>query len=298
MGKVKELQKLQQRFYYYKQQVEDYRGMLNKPDQIMAKTLRLLQNTKVFKDFFARNSQLSRLFMVPGSNGTIDPGNLSGLQTISALQNALQQRFGISGAALQSQIQAPAPSVQQLVNMLQDKLSIKSSGEPGELPNFKPNPMKNRSMWQRIEFGGNIQAQRAGVFPATMDFAATAAYQLSKKNSFGVAVAYKLGLGEVFKDVKISHQGVGLRSFVEMQWKGNFYLSGGYEMNYRSEITQLNSLKDLNGWQRSGLVGVSKKFKAGGKLTGKVQLLWDFLSYSQLPRTQPLVFRYGYTFNK
>lgn len=298
MGKLKELKKLQEKFYYYQQQVEEYRSILNKPDMIMAKTLQLLQQSKLFKDFFARNSQLSQLFMMPGSSSMVDPSYLAGLQTVNSLQNLLQQRLGLSGTALQSQLQAPSPGVQQLMSQLQEKLSIKSGGEPEALPNFKPNGMKNRSVWQRIEFGTNLQAQRAGFFPSTLDIAATAAYKLSKKNAIGIGVSYKLGLGEVFKDVKLSHQGLGLRSFVEMQWKGNLFIAGGYEMNYRTEIRDINSLRDISAWQRSGLIGLNRKFNAGGKLTGNVQLLWDFLSYTQIPKAQPFVFRFGYTFNK
>ncbi|MFN5648431.1 MAG: hypothetical protein ACK458_13015, partial [Sphingobacteriales bacterium] len=118
MGKLKELKKLQEKFYYYQQQVEEYRSMLNKPDMIMAKTLQLLQQSKVFKNFFARNSQLSQLFMMPGSSSMVDPSYLAGLQTVNSLQNLLQQRLGLSGTALQSQLQAPSPGVQQLMSQL------------------------------------------------------------------------------------------------------------------------------------------------------------------------------------
>jgi hypothetical protein len=69
-------------------------------------------------------------------------------------------------------------------------------------------------------------------------------------------------------------------------------------MNYRTEIRDINSLRDISAWQRSGLIGLNRKFNAGGKLTGNVQLLWDFLSYTQIPKAQPFVFRFGYTFNK
>jgi len=44
------------------------------------------------------------------------------------------------------------------------------------------------------------------------------------------------------------------------------------------------------------LIGVTKQYRISSKLKGNVQLLWDFLSYQQVPRTQPLLFRVGYGF--
>jgi hypothetical protein len=75
-------------------------------------------------------------------------------------------------------------------------------------------------------------------------------------------------------------------------------MSGGYEMNYRTEFNSIAQLKGLGGWQRSGLIGLSKVIDMKTKFfkKTKVQLLWDFLSYQQIPRTEPIVFRVGYNF--
>ena len=45
-----------------------------------------------------------------------------------------------------------------------------------------------------------------------------------------------------------------------------------------------------------GLIGLSKVIDVRSKFSKKtkVQLLWDFLSYQQIPRTQAIVFRVGY----
>jgi hypothetical protein len=299
MGKLNEVRKLQEKIYYYRQQVEEYRQALDQPDKLIAKSLGLIQRMPYFRDFFSKHSQLASMFMLPGSASMNDPNMLNGLQTVVGMQNLLQQRFGISGSTLQSQVQAPSPSIQQLADQLKDKLGLKNGHEAlEEMPDFKPDPMRNKSFWKRMEFGSNIQAQRANLFPATLDIALTAAYQVSERNSMGVGVSYKLGLGEVFKNIRFSHQGLGLRSFIDFQWKGNLFFSGGFEMNYREQIHSMADLKDRSAWQQSGLLGLSRKFKAGNKLTGRVQFLWDFLSYQQVPRSQPFLFRFGYTFNK
>jgi hypothetical protein len=54
----------------------------------------------------------------------------------------------------------------------------------------------------------------------------------------------------------------------------------------------------LQYWTRSGLIGLSKTVSMKSRVFKKaqLQLLWDFLSYQQVPQTQPLVFRIGYTF--
>jgi hypothetical protein len=77
--------------------------------------------------------------------------------------------------------------------------------------------------------------------------------------------------------------------------KGNIWISGGYEYNYQHEFEKLDQLKDVNAWQKSGLIGLTKKYKVGKK-NGNLQLLCDFLSYSQVPKTTPLKFRIGYSF--
>ena len=107
-----------------------------------------------------------------------------------------------------------------------------------------------------------------------------------------------MGWGKGWNNIKITHQGVGLKSYIDWKIKGSFWISGGYEQNFKAEIKSIGQLKDLSAWQQSGLIGVSKVVSVKSKLLKKtkVQLLWDFLSYQQVPATQPILFRLGYTF--
>jgi hypothetical protein len=81
--------------------------------------------------------------------------------------------------------------------------------------------------------------------------------------------------------------------------KGSFYASGGFEYNYTTPFATFSQLPRLQEWTRSGLIGVVKTVSMNNRVFKKtsLSLLWDFLSYQQLPRTQPLLFRVGYTFN-
>jgi hypothetical protein len=131
-------------------------------------------------------------------------------------------------------------------------------------------------------------------------------YKLSAKGIVGIGASYKVGWGDNIQHIAISHQGIGLRSYLD--WKipstfsghgegaGTWWISGGYEQNYRAEIKRIEQLKNRSAWQSSGLIGLSKKFLINSKFMKgtKMQVLWDFLSYQQIPRVNPIVFRIGY----
>jgi hypothetical protein len=147
--------------------------------------------------------------------------------------------------------------------------------------------------------GINFQTQKTDkFFPTISDLALSAGYKLNDKSIIGIGISHKMGWGTGWNNIEITHQGVGLRSFADIKLRGSFWISGGYEMNYRNEIKNIIQLKDQSAWQKSGLVGMSKVISVKSKMfkKTKVQLLWDFLSYDQRPRTQPLLFRIGFNF--
>ena len=130
-----------------------------------------------------------------------------------------------------------------------------------------------------MEYGGNVQSERARMmFPVTSDIGLSVGYKLNDKSVVGVGVSYKLGLGTGWNNIRFSNEGAGIRSFIDYKIKRSLFISGGYEQNYRTVFYSLDQLRGLNGWQSSGLVGLSKKYNVSKKLKGNVQLLWDFLS--------------------
>jgi hypothetical protein len=98
--------------------------------------------------------------------------------------------------------------------------------------------------------------------------------------------------------VKLSGQGAGLRSFADIHIDKSFFASGGFEYNYQRPFDIQRFPGKLDSWQKSGLIGVSKiiSMKSRALKNTKIQLLWDFLSYQQVPRAQPVKFRIGYSF--
>jgi len=172
------------------------------------------------------------------------------------------------------------------------------------MPDFKPNTQRTKTFWQRLEYGTNFQTAKNNFFPTTTDMGLSVGYKLTDKSTVGVGASYKMGWGQDIKHIAITHQGMGLRSYLDVKLKGSFYASGGFEYNYQP--VSPDSLSSGSGmhwneiadWHKSGLVGISKiiSIKSNFFKKTKVQLLWDFLSYQQIPRTQPVKFRVGYNF--
>jgi hypothetical protein len=165
------------------------------------------------------------------------------------------------------------------------------------MPDYKVNPNKTKSFLNRLEIGGNLQTvRRNNFFPTTTDFGLAIGYKISEGFLAGLGFSTKMGWGDGFQKIQITHQGIGLRSFVDARIKNTFFLSGGAEFNYRNQINNIYQLKDYSAWQKSALIGLTKKFQLNKKLKGNIQLLFDFLYAIQVPRTQPLLFRIGYGF--
>ena len=295
LGMTKELKQLNKQVYYYQQRLNQYRQILKQPDQLVIKFMGILRDQPLFKDFMASNSQLAQLFRIPGSNANASASEpIPGLQTRAATQQLLAQQLQVTGdpsEIMQQQVQQG----QQQLNQLKGRL--KALGEESsefEMPDFKPNQQKTKTFLQRIELGINIQSQRPnGLFPVATDLALTVGYKVNDNSSIGIGAAYKIGWGKNLSNIKLTHQGVGLRSFLDIKLKGSFWISGGYELNHQQEFNRLDQLQGLNAWQQSGLFGLSKKYMIGKK-KGNVQILWDVLSYYQQPKTQPIKFRIGY----
>ena len=301
-GLAKEFQNFKKEVYYYQAQVREYQEALKDPKRFGAKLLQVANKVPAFQEFFRRNSELASLFRLPGAGS--DAGNstasIAGLQTRADVQSMLQQRLG-SGADAQQYFQQQMSEAQGQMQDLKNKLQQYKQGSygngDGEIPDFKVNEQKTKTFLQRIEWGSNMQTTKGNFyFPVTSDIGLSAGYKLNDKSIIGIGASYKVGLGQNWQNIDITHQGAGLRSFVDIKLKGSFWISGGGELNYRNEFRRIDVLKDMTAWQQSALLGISKKYKVGKKMKGNAQLLYDFLWKQQIPRTQAVVFRVGYNF--
>jgi hypothetical protein len=249
-----------------------------------------------------KNGMLASLFrtsppdpLSPSGRG----GGLAGLQTRAQVNALIQTQIAAGGPNAMQQFQQNIQSAQSQLSQLKDKvLKFGGGSSDAAMPEgFKPNNQKTKSFLQRLEYSTNIQSQKAtNYFPVTSDLGLSVGYKLNDKSIIGIGASYKLGLGRGWNNIKFSSEGIGLRSYIDWKIKGSFWISGGYEQN----LISVPSPRSGEGWswQQSGLIGISKVVAMKSKMfkKTKLMLLWDFLSYRQAVRTQPVVFRIGYNF--
>ena len=291
----------QKQAYYYADQVRQYRSELNDPDKMMQTALVLLNKLPAFTGFMQKNSFLAGLFGVPANYGT-DQG-MVGLQTRDQVMNMIKSQIGggsgggSGSASGASAIQQGLQSAQQDISKLQNKLSSLGAGSGGmDMPDFKPNDQKKKTFLKRLEVGVNFQtAQTTNYYPTTSDLGLSLGYKLNQSNSIGIGASYKIGLGSGFQHIALSSQGLSLRSFIQLKVKKSWGVAAGFEYNYQQPFTSYQDIRNLSAWTRSGLIGVTKTVSMKSTVFKKtqVQLLWDFLSYSQIPKTSPVLFQGG-----
>jgi len=107
------------------------------------------------------NSELAGLFAVPGGGG--DPGSqaaqsIPGLQTHAQIAQQVQGQVAASGQGGMDAIQSRLQSAQQQLDSYKSKLSQLGAGNtPADIPDFRPNDQKTKTLWHRLEYGANFQ---------------------------------------------------------------------------------------------------------------------------------------------
>ena len=314
---TKQLDAISKETYYYKQQIAEYKLLLKDKDKAQQKLMCFVRENGAFKDFMKKNGLLAKLFPQLGSGSSLSKTFPKGLPTYQEILNELQEKFGSNNplssnnnfgggtSFLQQQLNKAKTSFAKLK---EEANNAGKSVSDADMPDFKPNNQKTKKLLQRLEFGMNIQSVKNNkILPTTSDIALTMGYKLNDKSTIGIGIAYKMGWGNGWKDIKLTTQGYGYRSFIDVKLftntnEGfgklfkNLWISGGYELNYNSELeNKTNEITkvDYRAWQESALVGVSKKYNAGKKKV-QVQLLYDFLYQKSNPQQTPLVFRVGW----
>ncbi|MEP6844559.1 MAG: hypothetical protein ABI861_01080 [Panacibacter sp.] len=304
-GLGKELLSINKEVFYYQEQLAEYKALLHDKKKLEEKLIAAVRELPAFQKFWQKNSYLAQLFPMPGtSNATTQA--LPGLQTRAGIQQQLQQRFGtqLSLSANNSSggtgyFQQQLGTAQSRLNELKDKINNAGGGNSDmTIPDFKPNEQRSKSFLKRLEYGLSFQSQQGTYFlPATTDIAFNLGYKISDNKVAGVAASYKLGWGSGWDHIAFSSQGLGLRSYVDIKAKGNFWITSGFEYNYLSSFRSLQELHtNVDVWQRSALAGLTKKYKISKNREGKIQVLYDFLHNKQTPPSPALKFRVGWNF--
>ncbi len=295
LGKSKYLQKINKEAFYYTETLRNYKEIFSDPVKAETAALELLSKIPAFKKFMRENSMLASLF--PSSDNGMPP-NIAGLQTRASVNALIQGRIASGGPNAMQAVQQNIQQAQAELSKIKDKL-LKGGGATGDadMPDFKPNMQKTKTFAQRLEYGFDFQpVKSSSLLPGATNIGLSIGYKINDKSVAGVGASYKLGMGSIQK-IKFTHEGLGLRSFIDWKLKKQFFVSGGFEMNHHASFKNVSALQQMDAWQQSGLLGISKKIPAKSKLmkSGKLQLLYDFLYKQHLPVSQPVVFRVGYT---
>jgi hypothetical protein len=296
-GMGKQLLGINKEVYYYQQRLSDYKAILNDQEKLESTAMDLVRQLPAFQQFIQQNSYLAQLFPRPANYGTAQA--LAGLQTSASVGSMISQQAATmsSGTNPQAYLQQQAQAAQDQLNQLKDKVEKLGGGSSNmEMPQFQPDGQKTKRFLQRLEYGFNIQSQQSTNFlPVTTDAALSVGYRISDKATLGMGLAYKIGWGRGWNKISLSNQGIGLRSYIDIRAKGSIWITGGFEYNYQQEFEKWSQISNLDVWQKSALIGVTKKYKIG-KRTANMQLLYDLLATYQLPRAQAFKFRIGYSF--
>ena len=296
----KPLAGMQQEQVYYAQRVQQYKAMLSDPGALAQQALSMLGRLPAFQSFMTNHSQLGSLFHLPGNYSSVQAVN--GLQTKEQVAGLVKSQISAGGAAGASAMQANLQSAQSSLDGYKDKLSkLALGGGDAELPvNPKTNDQHTKSLLGRLQYSFNFQTTHNSIYyPSLLTLGLGLGYKLGHSNVIGIGASYEMGTGNGINHIAITGNGLGLRSFATIKIKTSFSLYAGLEYNYTTPFTTYQQLKQLEYWTRSGLIGVQKtvSMKSSVFKQTTLALLWDFLSYSQTPPTQPFIFRIGYSFN-
>jgi hypothetical protein len=291
-GVTRQFAQYQATAYYYRQQVEQYKAILNDPGKMEQLAVSVLSRVPAYQAFLAKNSLLASLFHLPAGYGS--SSSVQGLQTLNQVQQQLQKQVGGGGGeAVQQQLQAAQSEIAKMQSSL-SKYGV--GGQDLSLPDFKPNSQKTKTFFNRLEYGVNAQfIQSSTQFPATGNLGLTLGYKINDKSSAGVGLAYTIGLGSGWNHIVFSSQAIGLRSYMDWKIKNTWYVAGGYELNHLTSFGAVDQLYHWNAWQPSALIGLEKKYKISSKVQGTLQLLFDAFYRQEVPQGQAIKFRVGYT---
>jgi len=299
-GLGKQLLGINKEVYYYQQRLQQYKDLINNPEKLSEVILAKVRSMPMFESFWQHNSMLAQLFPMPQNYGS--SVTLTGLQTRDQVASFISQRMpGVSTPTANdntSYLQQQLQTAQSQISTLRDKISKLGGGSDMTTPDFTPNSQRTKSLRQRLEYGVNFQTSQAtNLLPTISDIGLTLGYRLSDKAVMGIGTSYKLGLGRGFNHIALTNEGVSMRSYMDLKAKGSIWITGGYEYNYIQQFAKLSDLRsNIHLWQKSALIGITKKYRVSKSKEGNIQLLYDFLYKYEVPRSAALKFRVGYRF--
>jgi hypothetical protein len=329
------LQSIQKDVFYTKSKIKAYKEMADDPDKAEQSALEFLQGSEGFDKYL--NSGNGGTFNGLGNNATEADLQAAGFQTKSQINNLISEKLGNNLGSVQQQMGQQVSQYMDKLNGLkkqvdaakndiaQAKQSVndaksqiggaKNSLKNIDKPDFKVNKEKGKPFWKRLEYGVNFNSNRAstdGLKPAMMIVGASVGYKQTEKLSLGIGFALNTGLGQDWQHLRLSYEGVTLRSYIDWLWIYGFSFQGGYERSFipfnraylttNTDQTNINNpttdnlLSTLFGGQlQTAYVGVMKRYKISSKVSGTLLVGYNFLWQTGGESRSPFLLRFGWT---
>lgn len=277
--------------YYAKEKMKVFKQISDQPSVLEDDALEMLQGQEGFEQYMqkATGNDMSSL------NGlsTSDLEKM-GYQTKRQVNQQLQQKFGNNLTGLQqnvsNQIKAYQDKTKKLTEAAKTAKQSKHSLQQlrrTDKPTFKVNPMRGLPFSRRVEKQYNWQTTRATIdgAPAMLQASAMAGFRHTPRLTYGIGMAASVGLGTSWNNIRISFEGIGLRSYAEWKWQYGIGVYAGYERMYKQaafidnkEVAaperKLNP-HNTSTYNEAVLIGLAKTYKVNDKWNGSFQVLYD-----------------------
>ena len=163
--------------------------------------------------------------------------------------------------------------------------------------------MRGLPFAQRIEKQFNWQTSRSTLDgkPAMLQASVMAGFRHTPKLGYGIGIATCIGLGQNWNNLKLSFQGLGLRTYISWQLVYGVGLYAGYERMYKQAAfldtkqtsnELIPTTHNTRSYNESVLAGLTKTYNINNKWNGSIQILYD-LWWKEKGLRSPIVLRFA-----
>lgn len=313
-GGIKGFAGIDKSVFYSNEKVKVFQQIKDEPSRLEEKSLEYLQGHEGFDNCLKGNPGGMEALAGKGIDATAL--QKMGYQTKQQMNAQLQKKLGGSGGGIQQQMSKDVAKWQDKANKLMtagkgvrqksqelrnSQSSLKRFGKIDK-PSFKVNPMKAQPLTRRIEKQINWQTTRATLDgkPAIFQVSAMAGYKHTPNLTYGVGIAPSIGLGQNWSNIRISFEGLGLRSFAEWKWIYGIGLYAGYERTYKmaafdDKTTETNLVPNKHNtaiYNEAIVAGLTKTYSINEKWSGSIQVLYD-VWWKEKSLRSPIIIRFA-----
>lgn len=329
-----ELKSYDKSTYYFKEQINEYKNIFKEPSKIEEKVLKEIKSNYDYGTFFSKNNLLAKIFSNPYQQKGIDflKTNLETAKLKDAIPDIkqteeLMQQNGMTlgeNAVKAIDLKEGIPDIKQTEDLMQqsvkamgdnpnklieanmsdmhskmNKLKTEFSGlsNAGDIPDFKPNPLKTKRFSDRMEYGLNFQFAQGTLFvPVSGEIGISVGYKITTTFNVGLTSFYRAGFGDGLRKFEWKSNGWSYGAYAEQQLKGIISAYVTYERDFYPNVSYRNEVLNKSVWKNSALIGLKLKIKTKKKYGYSMTLLYDFINEQKIPFTPALVYRFGWQF--